>query len=69
MHSGVKVNIHNSQTIGRYGKLGMCKRKKRELYSPLDRNRRDIPMTVDKRLSRGTVPLEVQLRGPWRVRG
>jgi hypothetical protein len=39
----------------------MCKRKKGELYSPLDRNRRDIPMTVDKRLSVGTVPLELEV--------
>jgi hypothetical protein len=61
MYGGVKVNIHNPQNIGRYGKLGMCKRKKRELYSPLDRNRRDIPMTVDKRLGGGTVPLELEV--------
>jgi hypothetical protein len=46
-----------------------CVKGKKGVVSPLDRNRRDIPMTVDKRLGGGTVPLEVLLRGPWRVRG
>ena len=47
----------------------MVKEEKRELYLPLDRNRSDSPMTVDKRLGVGTVPLEVRLRGPWRLGG
>jgi len=33
--SGVKVNIHNPQNIGRYGKFGMCKWKKGSCISPL----------------------------------
>ena len=36
MYCGVKVNnIHDPQNIGRYGKFGMCRGEKRELYMSL----------------------------------